>query len=84
MGAPGTARERLGRIGLTVVPLGGDMQIAQVRFGSQAEKLGLEQGFKVSAIEMPAARPAKEWMLLPALALLAVVVVAQRGRLKAG
>jgi len=83
LGDAGTARERLRRIGLTVVPLGGDMQIAQVQFGSVAEKLGIEQGFKVVAIELPADRPAKEWMFLPALVLLGIVVALQRRRLKA-
>ena len=46
LGEAGPARERLGKIGLTVVPLGDEMQIAQVKFGSRAEKLGIEQGFE--------------------------------------
>ena len=50
----------------------------------QAEKLGLEQGFKVVSIEMPADRPSKEWMFVPALALLALVVVSQRRRVDRG
>ncbi|MDP1648009.1 MAG: TRAP transporter permease [Rubrivivax sp.] len=83
LGAAGPARERLRRIGLTVVPLGGDMQIAQVQFGSQAEKLGIEQGFKIASIELPAERPAKEWMFIPALVLLALVVLLQLARLRA-
>jgi TRAP transporter 4TM/12TM fusion protein len=82
LGDAGPARERLRRIGVTIVPLGEQMQIAQVQFGSQAEKLGLEQGFKVTGIELPADRPAKEWMFVPALALLALVIVLQRGRLR--
>jgi len=80
LGDVAPARERLRRIGVTIVPLGGEMQIAQVQFGSQAEKLGLEQGFKVVGIELPADRPAKEWLFVPALLLLAVVVLAQRAR----
>jgi TRAP transporter 4TM/12TM fusion protein len=80
LGDAGSARERLRRIGVTIVPLGEEMQIAQVQFGSQAEKLGLEQGFKVVGIELPADRPAKEWMFLPALALLGLVIVLQRRR----
>ncbi|MCW5610478.1 MAG: TRAP transporter permease [Rubrivivax sp.] len=82
LGDAGPARERLRRIGVTIVPLGDQMQIAQVQFGSQAEKLGLEQGFNVTGIELPADRPAKEWMFLPALALLALVIVLQRSRLR--
>ena len=58
------------------------MQIAQVGFGSQAEKLGIEQGFNVESIELPADRPDKEWMFIPALALLGVVVLTQRGGMR--
>ncbi len=81
LGDPGPARERLRRVGLTVMTLGDEVQVAAVQFGSQAEKLGLEQGFKVMSIEVPSDRPAKEWMFIPALVLLAGVVVLQRRRL---
>ncbi len=80
LGDAGPARERLRKIGLTVVPLGGEMQIAQVQFNSKAEKLGIEQGFRVVSVEMPADRPAKEWVVIPALALLGVVVAMQLAR----
>jgi hypothetical protein len=56
------------------------MQIAQVQFGSKAEKLGIEQGFKIAGIEMPADRPKKEWVFIPALALLGVIVALQMAR----
>jgi TRAP transporter 4TM/12TM fusion protein len=80
LGDAGPARERLRKIGLTVVPLGGELQVAQVQFGSRAEKLGLEQGFKITTVEVPAERPDKEWMFIPALLLLAVIVLLQRAR----
>jgi TRAP transporter 4TM/12TM fusion protein len=82
LGDAGPARERLRRIGVTVMALGDEVQVAAVQFGSTAEKLGLEQGFRITAIEMPSDRPAKEWMYVPALLLLGVVVVLQRARLK--
>ena len=80
LGEPGTARDRLKKIGLTVSQLGDEVQVAAVDFGSTAEKLGLEQSFRITTIEMPADRPAKEWMFLPALALLGIVIVLQRAR----
>jgi len=80
LGAPGKAQERLKRIGLTTMSLGGDVQVAAVAFGSTAEKLGLEQGFRITSIEVPSDRQPKEWMFLPALALLGLVVLLQRGR----
>jgi hypothetical protein len=81
LGDPGKAADRLKRIGLTTMSLGGEVQVAAVAFGSTAEKLGLEQGFKVTSIEMPADRPAKEWMFVPALLLLGLIIWLQRRRL---
>ena len=81
LGEPGNARERLGKMGLTVMTLGDQVQVAAVRFGSPAEKLGLEQGFAIASIELPAAeRPDKEWMYLPAFALIALVWAMQKPR----
>lgn len=54
----------------------------QVKFGSVAEKLGMEQGFRIVSAEVETERPDKEWMFLPALGLLAVVVALQRRRRK--
>jgi TRAP transporter 4TM/12TM fusion protein len=80
LGAPGSARERLDRIGLRVLPQGDELQVLQVKFGSRAEKLGFEPGFRISAIEIASERPAKEWMTVPALLLLGLVALAQRRR----
>jgi hypothetical protein len=82
LGDPGPARERLRRTGLTVMTVGENVQIAAVAFGSQAERLGLEQGFRITSIEMPADRPVKEWMFVPALLLLGVVMALQRRRMR--
>ncbi len=79
-----SARERLGAMGLTVMQLGDQVQVAAVRFGSPAERLGLEQGFTVSRIELPTDRPRKEWMYLPTLLVLAVVVMLQLRRARTG
>ncbi|MCU0592556.1 MAG: TRAP transporter permease [Desulfobacterales bacterium] len=77
------ARERLGAIGLTLMTLGDDVQVAAVRFGSRSEGLGLEQGFRIVTIELPVAdRPAKEWIYIPALALLALVWFMQHARIR--
>ncbi|MHB8785918.1 MAG: TRAP transporter permease [Thauera sp.] len=81
LGEKANARERLGAMGLTVMALGDQVQVAAVRFGSQAEKLGLEQGFAITTIEIPSGeRPAKEWMFIPAFALLALVWAMQKPR----
>ncbi|WEN43593.1 C4-dicarboxylate TRAP transporter large permease protein DctM [Thauera sp. GDN1] len=76
-----SARERLGAMGLTVMALGDQVQVGAVRFGSQAEKLGLEQGYTITAIEIPSGeRPAKEWMFVPAFVLLGLVYAMQKPR----
>jgi TRAP transporter 4TM/12TM fusion protein len=84
LGEPGTARPRLDRVGLRVIAMGDELQVMQVKFGSRAEKLGFEQGFKISTIELDAERPAKEWMVVPALLLLGIVAWLQRRRPAAG
>jgi hypothetical protein len=81
LGEPGTARERLASMGLMVMAFGDQVQVATVRFGSPAEKLGLEQGFNIKHIEVPnPGRPDKEWIFIPTLMLLAMVWFMQRTR----
>ena len=82
LGEVAPARQRLAGIGLTLSTLGDQVQVAAVKFGSQAEKLGLEQSFQVTAVEVEADRPDKEWVFLPAAALLLIVLLMQRRRLR--
>ncbi len=77
----GDYRKRLAAAGVTVMPDGDELSVMGVRFGSVAEKLGLEQGFRITAIELPVARPAKEWFFIPALVLLALVMWLQKLRM---
>lgn len=78
-----TPQARLGATGIQVMAQGEAVQVLAVKFGSRAEKLGIEQGFAITAIELPAKRPDKEWIYLPALALLGLVVWLQRRRASA-
>ncbi|MBX3588029.1 MAG: TRAP transporter permease [Ramlibacter sp.] len=80
LGDVAPAPQRLGRIGLSVMAQGDAVQVMSVKFGSTAEKLGIEQGFRITSIEVPADRPDKEWLFLPAFALLLVVFGLQRKR----
>ncbi|MDP2443771.1 TRAP transporter permease [Rhodoferax sp.] len=80
LGPKGTARERFASAGVNVMAQGDALLITQVRFGSRAEKLGMEQGFKIVSAEVPSDRPAKEWMFVPAIALLLLVIGLQRAR----
>jgi len=80
LGDKAPARQRLDAIGLRLLPVGEKIDIIMVKFGSRAEKLGIEQGFSITAVEVATQRPAKEWMFLPALLVLAGVSLSQRRR----
>ncbi|MFZ5558526.1 MAG: TRAP transporter permease [Pseudomonadota bacterium] len=75
LGDKGPGKERLAAAGVRVIPdLDGEsFQVIQVQFGSRAEKLGIEQGFKITKVETAVQRPPKEWMFIPALLLLGAV-----------
>ena len=80
LGPQGSARERLSSSGVSVVAQGDELLISGVKFGSPAEKLGIEQGYRIVSAEVPADRPDKEWMFIPALLLLIMVIGLQRMR----
>ncbi len=84
VGSEGTAAQRLSKSGLTTMALPAGPQIAAVGLHSAADRAGFEQGFTVTGIETEAKRPAKEWMFLPALAVLGAVVLLQRRRRPGG
>ncbi len=75
-----TGAERLRAVGLNVSTLGDRTQIGNVRFGSQATKYGLAAGDEITAVLVPAQRPSRFWLFVPALVLLAGVVMLQRRR----
>ncbi len=82
LGAAGEGRKRLADAGLTLVPLGDRMQVGAIKFGSAAKRVGLESGFSIEHVLLPADRPSKHLVYIPALALLAVVVALQLRRRK--
>ncbi|WP_425449999.1 TRAP transporter permease [Virgifigura deserti] len=72
-----TPAERLRSTGLTTMVQGDEVAIMSVDFGSEAAAVGLDFGWTIQGIEVPTDRPAKEWLFLPALALLGLVVALQ-------
>jgi len=76
----GDGAKRIAAAGLRVMALPTGTQVMSVALNSPADKAGFEQGFTITGIEVERPRPAKEWMFLPALALLGLVVLIQRGR----
>jgi len=84
LGDAGSATERLERFGLRLMPMGDEISVMSVKFRSKADKAGFKQGQKVTAIEKESSQPAPEWLFIPTLGILALVVFAQRRRIAAG
>ena len=84
LGAVGAdGRKRLADAGVQLVPLGNQVQIGAVKFGSRAKKGGVEQGWDVQAVKVPTDRPSPHWFYLPGLALIALVWFTQGLRMRA-
>jgi TRAP transporter 4TM/12TM fusion protein len=75
-----TAAERLAAIGVETRKEEGKILIENVVFASPAEKAGIDFDQEVLNIQMPAERPPKQLMFIPAFALYALVWFLQRGR----
>ena len=75
-------RRRLAQAGLQLVPMGERVQVGAVKFGSRAQKGGLEPGWDVQTLKVPTDRPTPHWFYLPALALVALVWFTQGLRLR--
>ena len=80
LGAAGTAVERLGRYGLLVVPSGDQFDVATVKLRSRAQKIGFEQGQRITEIEVENDRPNPQWMFIPTLGVLGLIFFLQRRR----
>jgi len=81
----GAPEKRLERAGLTTQMEGDRLVIADIGVDSPAEKIRLDVANKnrIVGIETRIPQPDKEWYILPAFVLLALVVVAQRRRMAA-
>jgi TRAP transporter 4TM/12TM fusion protein len=80
--AEADGRKRIVASGLTLVPLGDKLQIANVKFGTAAKKSGFEQGFDIVEVKVPSGRPTAHWFYLPGLLLIALVWWSQGRRMK--
>jgi TRAP transporter 4TM/12TM fusion protein len=78
-----TANERLAATGLSLNRQGDKIVVQSVKFGSEAAKYGLAAGDEINAVLVPADRPNRYWLVLPALAVLAGIVLLQRRRQRA-
>jgi TRAP transporter 4TM/12TM fusion protein len=82
LGDPGTADARLAHAGIMVMEVGDRVQISSVQFGTVAERYGLDFGFDITAVLVPADRPPRQLVFIPALLLLGLVIWWQRRRME--
>jgi len=80
VGEGSTGGERLFEIGIETRNEEGKTLIDNVVFSSAAEKAGIDFDQEILKIQVPAKRPPKQIMFIPAILLLALVWFVQRGR----
>jgi len=80
IGEGATGAEKLQAAGLTFRNDGTKMIIDDVAFGSAAANAGLDWDQELLQVLRPVDVPSKYWIFLPALALLALIVMLQRAR----
>ncbi len=83
LGEEETAVSRLKKVGLELRNEDGRILVDSLDFGSQAEQSGIDFDWEIKAVEIETDRPAKEWMFIPALLLLAGLAWGQRQRKEA-
>jgi hypothetical protein len=77
MGKPMPGRDRIAATGVRMIAAGDRMQIGQIQFGSYAKRTGIETGFTVKHLLLPADRPSPYLVFIPALLLVGGVAALQ-------
>ncbi len=80
MGAAGAGAQRLAEAGLEIRVEGEEAYIDNLVFGSPAEQAGLDFDWEILSVETEAERWPRQLMYLPALLVLGLIALAQRGR----
>ena len=75
-----TAQDRLLASGLEVITQGDQVIVDNAAFGSPAQNAGFDWDQTITQVLAPLPQPSKYWMFIPALLLLAGIVMLQRRR----
>ena len=75
-----SGEEKIGGAGLTLRQDGEKVIVDDVAFDSAAQKAGFDWDQEIIEVRKPVDQPSKYWMLIPALLVLAGIVMLQRGR----
>ena len=78
--AGNTVAQRFSELGLAFRTEDSSLLVDAIEFGSAAEQAGLDFDWVILGAELSAEQPAKQWMFLPALLLLAGIIWRQRSR----
>ncbi|MGL1930991.1 MAG: TRAP transporter permease [Desulfotalea sp.] len=82
VGDQDTGAERLDALGIFTREEEGKIIVDTVGFGSPAQKAKIDFDQEIVSIQMPSERPAKQWLFIPALALLAIIWFSQKKRIR--
>jgi len=82
IGEGSNGEEKLESAGLTLLEDGGKMIVDNAGFDSAAEKAGFEFDQVIETVLAPNSQPSKYLLFIPALALLGLIVMMQKGRRK--
>ncbi|GAB6263763.1 TRAP transporter permease [Photobacterium sp. R1] len=74
--------QKITSTGLMLKQEGEKMIVELVEFGSPAEQAGIDFGWEIVTVSLPAARPMKEWVFVPTIALLVLLGWNQRRKAK--
>ena len=80
LGPPAAGAARLNHAGIDVRLEDGKTLIDNIVFGSAAERAGVDFDWRIVTVQLPVERMPKQLMFIPALVLLGLVVLLQRGR----
>ncbi|MBT6093663.1 MAG: TRAP transporter permease [Rhodospirillaceae bacterium] len=75
-----TGKERILKAGLELRRDGDKMIVDNVVFGSAAEKQKIDLDWEIAGVLKKADRPSKQWMYIPAILLLGLIILLQRRR----
>ena len=80
MGKSGDGKERLKTAGLELRNEDGKMFVDAIEFGSPAERQKIDFDYEIASVQVESDRPPKQLFYIPALVLLALIVLLQRRR----
>ncbi|GJL83194.1 MAG: C4-dicarboxylate ABC transporter [marine bacterium B5-7] len=81
VGAAGPGEQRLNEAaGMELRDEDGRLYIDSMTFGGPAEKQKLDFDYEIASVQVPSDRPAKQWMFIPAIFLLVLIIMTQTRR----